>query len=76
MVAANFSFYSCRFVSMIFLFCSLHKVHDLFQSLEFLLQGLDSQGIIRDDVRDDEAGKLISRYFTLYMKELREIFLF
>ncbi|XP_020630293.1 nuclear pore complex protein Nup160-like [Orbicella faveolata] len=35
---------------------SLHKVHNLFQSLEFLLQGLDSQGIIRDDVRDDEAG--------------------
>lgn len=43
-----------------FLFSSLHKVHNLFQSLEFLLQGLDSQGIIRDDVGDVEAGKVQS----------------
>lgn len=44
----------------IFSLSSLHKVHNLFQSLEFLLQGLYSQGIIRDDVRDDEAGKVQS----------------
>lgn len=54
MVAVNFYFFNTDF--FIFSFSSLHKVQNLFQSLEFLLQGLDSQGIIRDDIRDDDAG--------------------
>lgn len=54
MVAVNFYFFNTDF--FIFFFSSLHKVQNLFQSLEFLLQGLDSQGIIRDDIRDDDAG--------------------
>lgn len=54
MVAVNFYFFNTDF--FIFFFSRLHKVQNLFQSLEFLLQGLDSQGIIRDDIRDDDAG--------------------
>ena len=41
---------------MFILFFSLYKVNNLFQSLDFLLQGLD-QGFIKDDA-SDEAGKL------------------
>ena len=59
-------------------FSSLYKVHNLFQSLEFFLQGLDSQGIIRDDVRDDESGKFQSQsrgWCTLHEKTENDLFI-
>lgn len=37
-------------------FFSLHRVHNFFKCLDFMLKGLDIQGVIRDT--DAEAGRL------------------
>ena len=39
-------------------FCSLHKVNNFFKCLDFLLQGLDIQGDVKDTASEQDAGKV------------------